>query len=100
MSQQQRPALATFRRPSDSREDQPSQPAAPPRFGPASAGDDLPLPKARERSISKSFRIPVSLLDQLETVCAERNLDLSALVLFYIAQGLRRPFASAKNEAV
>lgn len=65
----------------------------PPKL-PSQSVDDFPLPKARERSISKSVRIPVSLLDQLEAVCRERQIEFSALVLHYIAGGLRRPFVS------
>jgi hypothetical protein len=69
------------------------------RFGPVSAGN-LPLPKTRERTVSKSIRIPVSMLDQIEALCDTNRLDLSSVVLYYIEQGLRGTFASGKNEAV
>jgi hypothetical protein len=71
----------------------------PPKLPSQAAGlDEFPLPKARERSISKSLRIPVSVLDQLEAVCRERHIEFSALVLHYIAVGLRRPFAQEGSD--
>ena len=120
-----RPALVTVRRPSDSlvaakpspkpepmpdpdeddvvaRDARPAPPAGrghlPPKLPSQPAGlEEFPLPKARERSISKSLRIPVSVLDQLEAVCREHHIEFSALVLHYIAVGLRRPFAQESS---
>jgi hypothetical protein len=34
-------------------------------------------------------RVPLSLLDQLEALCRERNIDFSALILHFVRQGLR-----------
>ena len=121
-----RPSLVTVRRPSDSlvaarpspkpepipdpddddmvaRDARPAPPAGaghfPPKLPSQPAGiDEFPLPKARERSISKSLRIPVSLLDQVEAVCQERHIEFSALVLHFIAAGLRRPFAQESSD--
>jgi hypothetical protein len=102
---QQRPSLITQRRPRDvafretAHVAAPHEPAtAPPKFGPATAGDDLPKP--RERSVSKTVRIPVSMLDQLEAICRARKIEFSPLVLFFLEQGLRGTFASKKTEAV
>jgi hypothetical protein len=121
-----RPALVTVRRPSDSvvaakpspkpepipdpddddmvaRDARPAPPAGrghlPPKLPSQPAAlEEFPLPRARERSISKSLRIPVSVLDQLEAVCQERNLEFSTLVLHYITAGLRRPFAHESSD--
>jgi hypothetical protein len=62
--------------------------------------DGLDLPKRRERSVNKSLRFPVSVLDELENICREERIEFSALVLFLVKSGLRGTFASAKNDVV
>ncbi len=51
--------------------------------------DAFPVPKIRERVTFVSMRVPNSLLDQVERICAERKVDRTALILHYVRQGLR-----------
>jgi hypothetical protein len=43
----------------------------------------------RERLIPMSARIPLSMLEDLEKICDESKIDVSALVRDFIAAGLR-----------
>jgi hypothetical protein len=61
----------------------------PPRIPPRTVPIYPSLERApRERMVSISLRVPLSMQEQLETVCAANHTDQSALVRDFIAAGL------------
>jgi hypothetical protein len=49
----------------------------------------LAMPSSREIMGSISTRVPVSMIQELNDVCAARGIDQSPLVRHFIAAGLR-----------
>lgn len=50
---------------------------------------EMPQPKKRERMVHFGIRMPISLMEELETYCNTKGIEQSETVRYFIAQGLK-----------
>jgi hypothetical protein len=66
----------------------------------AAALDEPPIPAPREPMIYTACKMPLSMSQEVKRIARDRHVSDSEVIRYFVAQGLRSPFASRKSEAV
>jgi hypothetical protein len=88
-----RPTLAAIRRPSDSVVHPESQ-LLPNKFPPVNAQAQAAVPVPREINVYSACKMPLSMSESVRRIAHARHISNSDVIRYFIAEGLRSPFAT------